>query len=793
MRISYEWLGDFVDLTGVSPQQVADTLTRVGIEVESVTVIDLSQIVIGRVLTQVKHEKARNDLWIHEVDLGSERRTIIAGRDNAGPGSLVPVARPGTVVPNGKEVRDITIAGVPAQGMMCSAAELLLTDDHSGIMVLESGTPGRPLTDLYPLEAILEAEVNSNRPDCLGHLGVAREVAAALDLPMKREFMPSFLGEAEPTGTSMVRVSVEAPDLCARYIGAVITGVSTGPSPAWLQRRLRSAGVRPISNIVDVTNYVLLEYGQPLHTFDLDRIGGAQVRVRRATGGERLLCLDGVERDLGPEMLVIADAERPVAVAGVIGGEETGVTAGTTSILLEAASFDGPSIRSTARALGLRTEASSRFEKRLPPELALAGARRGCALIAELAGGQVHREWPDVYPQPQLPVSVRVAPARVDATLGIHVPLEDAEAILRRLGFSVEIDDDGSWEVLTPVFRLDVVSPEDVTEEIGRMFGYDRVPATLPGRRQSTWSPASPSLERRLDAVREVFAGAGLSECVTPALIGHRTLEAAGVAGPALRVTNALSEDMDTLRTSLIPSLLQVAQHNRNHGTPRVALFEIARAYLSRGGAMEQPHEPLRAGVLAAAGTTPDEGRMGFMRLRSILDAAALALQTPALSFEPGSAPLFHPGRCARVLLGGAPLGWLGELHPSLSQGQDLAGRWAAFEVDLEPLLAASRPARVRGLPRFPAVLRDLAAVVAGEVPAAAVLATAASAGGDLLESVQAFDEYRGSQVAPGLKSLALALTFRSSDRTLTDSEVEDRMAAIRNALETAHAARFRA
>src|ERR1700686_675301 len=376
MRVSYEWLGDFVDLTDVSPKEAAEVLTRLGVEVESLTVVDLSQILIGKVLQQIPHPKSKKPLWIHQVDLGGRVVQIIAGAPNAIPGTLVPVALPGTTVPNGNLVKDMNIAGFKAAGMLCSASELLLSDDHLGILILDDGTPGEPLTTVIPSQAIMEVEVTSNRPDCMGHLGIARELAAGLDRPLKRDFMPAFTGTANPPGRDIVKVTIEDPDLCSRYIGAVIKGVTVGPSPDWMQRRLRASGVRPINNIVDITNYVLLEYAQPLHAFDLSKLSGSEIRVRRAKEGEKLLCLAGIDRVLTPEMLVIADAENPVAIAGVIGGEATAVTNGTTDILLEAATFSGPSVRQTSRAIGLRTEASARFERGLPPELALAGARR---------------------------------------------------------------------------------------------------------------------------------------------------------------------------------------------------------------------------------------------------------------------------------------------------------------------------------------------------------------------------------------------------------------------------------
>src|SRR6266581_8255773 len=593
--------------------------------------VDLSQIVIGKVVEQTKHPKSRNDLWVHLVDLGGRLEQIIAGAPNAVPGSLVPVALPGTTVPNGKVVKDMNIAGFRASGMLCSAAELMLGDDHSGILILDSGTPGQPLTTVIPSQAIMEAEITSNRPDEMGHLGVARELAAGLGRPVKRDFMPSFTGTASPPGRELIKVTIEDPNLCSRYIGGVIKGVKVGPSPDWLQRRLRACGVRPLNNIVDITNYVLLEYAQPLHAFDLAKLNGAEIKVRRARENEKLLGLDGVTRDLTADMLVIADAQRAVALAGVIGGEESAVTSTTTDVLLESATFNGPNVRQTSRTIGLRTEASARFERALPPELALAGARRAAALIAELAGGAVHKDWADVYPRPQQPVRVNLRPALIDEVLGTHVPLEEAESILRRLNFHVKVMGDGEWDVLPPVFRLDVTIPEDLVEEVGRVYGYDRVPPTLPGRRHERWIPATPSLDRRLDAVRDVRAGAGFTETWNPALVSGRKLEALRIAAHAMRVSNPLSDDMDTLRTSLLPSLIDAMALNRDRGRLDVRIYEIAEAYLARVGERNggQPEEPLRLAAIASAGETADEGRDAVYRLKSVLDGCVAAMSAP--------------------------------------------------------------------------------------------------------------------------------------------------------------------
>ena len=794
MRISYEWLGDFLDLDGVTPKEAADVLTRLGIEVESLILVDLSQIVIGKVLEQKKHPKSRNDLWIHQVDLGDHVQQIIAGAPNAVPGSIVPVALPGTTVPSGKLVKDMNIAGEKASGMLASAAELMLGDDHAGILILDRGTPGEPLTTVIPSQAILEAEITSNRPDEMGHLGVARELAAGLDRPMKRDFMPAFTGTADPPGRDLVKVSIDDPDLCRRYIGGVITGVKVGPSPDWLQRRLRACAVRPINNIVDITNYVLLEYAQPLHAFDLGKLAGPEIHVRRARAQEKLLCLDGVERELTPEVLVIADAKDPVAVAGVIGGEESAVTSESTDILLESANFDGPSVRQTSRALGLRTEASARFERALPPELALAGARRAASLIAELAGGKVHREWADVYPRPQEPVRVNLRPALIDDVLGTHVPLEEAESILKRLNFHVKVQGDGQWDVLPPVFRLDVTIPEDLVEEVGRVYGYDRVPPTLPGRRHEKWTPLSPSIDRRLDAAREVLAGAGYSETWNPGLVSGKKLEDLRIAAHAMRVMNALSDDMDTLRTSLLPSLLDAAALNRDRGRLDVRVYEIAEAYLARVGEKkdEQPEEPLRLAAVATAGRSDAEGSSAFYRLKSVLDETIASLSAPGCTYQRAAAELFHPGRCAAVVMDGRQLGYIGELHPSVTAAEKLDGRFVAFEIDVEPLLAAARIPRAEPLPRFPAVERDLAVVVEETVAAGAMLASIKESAGDLLELARAFDEYRGAQVPEGRKSIAFTLTFRSPERTLTDAEVDKVISEIKLGLEKRHRARFR-
>ncbi|HYR47910.1 MAG TPA: phenylalanine--tRNA ligase subunit beta, partial [Candidatus Polarisedimenticolia bacterium] len=515
MRISYEWLGDYVDTNGLSPHDAAEILTMSGTKIESIQVLDLSAIIVGRVLEQKDHPSSNKPLWIHQVDIGGGKVVqIIAGAPNAVAGTLVPVALPGTRVPSGTLVRDAKIAGEAGQGMLCSADELLLGEDREPkIMLLDRGEPGESLAKYIPPDAILEAEITPNRPDCLGHIGVARELGAAAGRDFKANFMPPYIEGVQPPAGELIDVAIDVPDLCSRFVAVPITGVKVGPSPDWVQRRLRAAGVRPISNVVDATAYVMLEHAKPTHVFDAGKLAGKQLHVREAREGESLLCLDGQTRKVGPGMLVVADAKGPVAIGGIIGGEESGVSDATTDVVIESAGWDGVNIRATSRALGLRTDASLRHEKGLAPEMAMAAARRAAALVRDWAGGQVHADWVDVYPRPQEPVRIQLEPQKIDGLLGVIVPPDESQRILRNLDFQVRADD-GTWDVLPPVFRLDVELPEDVVEEVGRIYGIDRIPATLPGSRHTSWNVAPPDDHQW--GLRDVLLGAGFDEVVTP-------------------------------------------------------------------------------------------------------------------------------------------------------------------------------------------------------------------------------------------------------------------------------------
>jgi len=804
MRISYEWLGDYLDTSGLTPDEAAELLTMSGTKIESVQVIDLSAIIVGRVVEQRDHPRSNKPLWIHQVDIGGGKVIqIVAGASNAVAGTLVPVALPGTKVPSGTVVRDGKIAGELAQGMLCSAEELLLGEDKEPrIMLLEVGEPGESLAKYIPIDAIFEAEITPNRPDCLGHLGVARELAAAAGRDFKSDFMPPYIEGVPPPAAELIDVAIDVPELCSRFVAVPITGVKVGPSPGWVQRRLRAAGVRPISNVVDATAYVMLEHGKPTHVFDAAKLAGRQLHVREARDGESLLCLDGQTRKLRSGMLVVADARGPVAIGGIIGGEESGVTDSTTDMIIESAGWDGVNIRATSRALGLRTEASVRHEKGLAPEVAMAGARRAAALVREWAGGQIHSEWVDVYPRPQEPVRIQVEPKKIDALLGVEVPPEESKQILRNLGFQVRAEKDGPWDVLPPVFRLDVELPEDVVEEVGRIYGIERIPGTLPGRRHTKWERSDAS--DREWAMREVLLGAGFEEVVSPALIAHKLLERLGLGDGARALINPMSDELDTMRTSLLPSLLAVARFNQNRTGEHVDVFEMARVYHGTidGGLA---NEPVRLTAITRVGDGAEAGREGFLRLKSVMDRLAADLAASAPAYERSSPigvpakskiswgeSLYHPGRTARVELAGRELGVLGELHPSTLAAFDLDGRAVALDIDVGSLVGAGGERKAAELPRFPAVQRDLAVVADDDVPAGELHATIKEAAGPFLENVRAFDEYRGGQVGEGRKSIAFTLTFRSPERTLTDAEVEGVMAQIKRALEKKHRAGFR-
>ncbi|MDR7496235.1 MAG: phenylalanine--tRNA ligase subunit beta [Armatimonadota bacterium] len=636
--------------------------------------------------------------------------------------------------------------------------------------------------------AVLDLEIASNRPDLLGLVGIAREIAAWTRREVR--LPPDDLADGGAPVRSVAAVKIADPARCARYVAHVITGVRVGPSPPRIAGRLEAAGIRPINNVVDATNYAMLEWGQPLHAFDLERLEGRRIVVRAARPDESLVTLDGVTRPLDPSVLVIADARRPVALAGIIGGAATEIATATTTVLLEAASFQAASVRRAARALGLRTEASARFERGVDPEGTLRAARRCAALIAELAGGTVLRGAVDVYPGRTRRRAITLRLARVPRLLGVEVPADEVVAILSRLGLEVRARG-RTVRAVPPAGRRDLEREEDLIEEVARHWGYERIPEALPvevvqpGRRM-------PSIEVEA-AARDALIRAGLTEALTVSLVTPRLLDRLGLGADdpwrrAVPVQNPLTADHTHLRPCLLPGLLEAVRANVSRRREAVHIFEIGRVFRAGGGAPEE-RKALAVALrgpwgVGAWGEGGGAREVTFFHLRGALDVLAAELRAGELGLEAGGPGWLQPGRAARVLLDGAPLGVAGELHPDAAARFDLPGRTYVAELDLDALLArAVLQPRFAGIPRFPAVRRDVAVVAPEDLPHAAVVAALRATAGELLESVELFDVYAGPPLPPGTRNLAYALSFRARDRTLTGEEVDGLMAHIHAAL----------
>jgi phenylalanyl-tRNA synthetase beta chain len=642
---------------------------------------------------------------------------------------------------------------------------------------------------------VFTLEVTSNRGDWLSAIGLAREIGALTD---KFMHMPGIdLEEAGDTIEKRVTVHIENPDDCPRYVARLIEGVQIGPSPDWMQRRLIECGMRPINNIVDITNYVMLETGQPLHAFDADKIPGGQIVVRRARAGETLRTLDDVERQLNEEILVIADGEKPIAVAGVMGGFDSEVTNETTNILLESAHFQPARVRRGARGLGLNSEASRRFERWVDPNGTHRAADRAAQLLQQYAGGTVAEGAVDRYVQPIVPAAVEMRVTRCNALLGLHLKAETMAQLLERLAFKVTVQGGEDEEVLhveVPTFRRDITREIDLIEEVARVHGYDAIPTTLPPGANTT---AGLSLAQRLEErAKSALLRCGLSEIVTYSLQNEAAVQRAGMPPEdVVKLRNPLSEDYSQLRTSLIPSLLEALEKNARHGA---RLFELGKVYLPRPG-HKQPDERSRIGIALMDGVTAQphwqkrSTSIDFFTLKAVIETMLDEIGAPSPRFQPVANPPFHPGRCAAVSIDAQDVALLGEVHPEVVARYDLTNRAYLAVIDFDAVVRhLSLIKKYTPLPRFPVIDRDLALVLRADVLSADVEAVLRDGGGELLRSVQTFDVYSGPPIPEGFKSLALALRFRAEDRTLTDAEVDASMAKIRAAAERAFDARVR-
>ncbi|MDQ6847096.1 MAG: phenylalanine--tRNA ligase subunit beta [Candidatus Dormibacteraeota bacterium] len=805
MKVSLDWLREYAVLDAPLDTLVQG-LVDTGTEVERVS-RGPAGVVVARVLSLNPVPESTKGVLFADIDAGgAEPIRVITGAPNLTVGDLVPYAPAGTLLPGWDEplgVRAMFGGKYKSPGMLCSATELAVGDDSGGIHHLKRGLPGQPLHEVLALDTVLEVEVTTNRPDCLCHVGIAREMAAAIGETV-REPQTSIADGLLSAASMSMRADVEVDDAsgCPRFSVRIIENVAVAPSPEWMQRRLRAVGLRPINNVVDVTNYVAHEMGQPLHGFDLDRFVAAQgddgraahVRVRRGRG-EQLLCLDGVERTIGDADMAVCAGDVAVSLGGVIGGAGTAVDDATHNVLLEAASWDGPTIRATSKRLGVRTDASALNEKGLSDTLPPFALDRAAALIADLGAGHVLQDSVDVRARPLEPIPpIHVSGAVLSAQLGYHVDATEAATTLARLGFGVEQHGD-ELIVTAPHFRRDVSIVEDVVEEVGRSLGYDRIPSTLPGRRTAvTTLAAEIPIE---DRVKEVLAGAGFDEAITWSFLSRTlagALQGLGAGRTLIPLRNPLTEEWSVLRTSLLPGVVQALAGNLRRGVEEVRLFEMGRAFWegerrsqvagsTRDGAdaglVPLPAEPLLLGAAATVATADGAARQ-IRDLQAVVARLASDLGAGTVGTEPADVPGLRPGRSGWLICSGQAVGVVGELDAASLARFAVRGRVAVAEVQLDALIPADPPPRrYLAPPRYPAVVQDLAVTVADDAQAGDALRTVREAGGTLLESAVLYDEYRDAALGLGRKGWTFRLVFRAPGRTLTSEEARTLQDAI--------------
>jgi phenylalanyl-tRNA synthetase beta chain len=799
VKAPLSWLREYVAVS-LSPWELADRLAMTGTEVERVAEFGvpdqqaLAHFVVGKVLSCEKHPDA-DKLSVCRVDVRErEPRTIVCGAPNVAAGQTVAVSLPGAVLPNGMTIKEAELRGVRSSGMILSEAELAFEQNSPGIMVLpDDWEAGAPLAEKLPVhEQVLEVEVTPNRPDCLSVIGLAREVGAITGEAL-REPGPFHFPVDDREASEDITVEVWDPDLCPRYAARVIRGVKIAESPPWLKARLTMAGMRPINNVVDVTNYVMWATGQPLHAFDLEQVAGRKVIARRASPGESIVTLDGNRRVLSEQMLVIADAEKPSVIAGVMGSLDSEVTEATTNILLEAANFSGPSIMKTSSALGLRSESSTRFEKGIDRNLVPLALDMACQMLTEICGGTVSRGTVDVLADEVHPWELALRPARITTVLGTEVPLQETENILISLGCRVapgQAGADGRPHLLVtvPTFRADLEREIDLIEEVARIYGLEKLPASIPPRRVGRGG-LHPD-QKIVRQIENVLTGAGLNQVMNYSFIDPSWLERLRLTEEDPRrdpvpLANPLSQDQSVMRTFLLPGLLSTAQRNLSVREDRVHVFEVGKTFSRGEGAPTDTlrdtgtREGRRLGLLLMGDPEPPSWVTSGLLTDFYLAKGAVERVLSALGlsagFAPAKEPFLHPGKSAGISLEGRQAGWVGEVHPLVLRAFDLPDGVVAAEIDAEMLVAAAREvALFEDLLTYPAVEQDLALLVDRTLPAEEAVSAVTRAGGELLHDVVVFDVYEGSQVGEGKKSLALRLTFRSAERTLSEAEVHE-------------------
>lgn len=787
MKLPLKWLKDFTIIEADS-KEYADALTLSGSKVEGIEKLgeDIDRVVVGRIISVDKHPDA-DRLQVTQVDVGSETIQIVTGATNIKENDLIPVALDGSTLPGGKKIKKGKLRGVESNGMMCSISELGVTKEEfpnaeeDGIFVLEGDyVLGTDIKEILGLnDTVVEFEITSNRPDCFSILGLARESAATFGTAFKKpEIHVKELGDSVEGQAS---VEIQAPDLCSRYAARIIKNVKIEPSPVWMQERLKAAGVRPISNIVDITNYVMLEYGQPMHAFDLKNLNGQKIIVRRAAQGEKMQTLDGQDRELDDSMLVIADAQRAVAVAGVMGGANSEITDETKTILFESATFNGISVRLTAKKLGMRTEASGRFEKGLDSENVLDSVNRAVQLVEEIGAGTVCKGIIDCYPVKLEKRKIPFNPGRINALLGTDIDAELMKKIFARL----EIEFNDTTDTVTvPTFRPDLECEADLAEEVARFYDYNNIKATLLEGKAAT--VGGRTYKQKIEKIiGQTMQSCGLSEIYTYSFTSPKVFDKinlpqdSDLRNPVV-ITNPLGEDYSIMRTTTLPNMLEVLATNYNRRVEEARFFEMSYVYLPKSLPLtELPCEkPVLTLGMYGGSVNFYELSGAIEELMSVLGIKKFKLQ--AIHDDPS----FHPGRTARLIINGKECGILGEVHPAVSEKFDAAQRNYVGMIDIEPLIESTvlKP-EYKPLPKFPAVTRDIAMLVDDDVPVNQIESQIVSKAGKILEEVKLFDVYKGKQVSDGKKSVAYSILFRASDRTLTDEEVGNAMANIVKAL----------
>ena len=785
MNLSKRWLHDYVNLD-VTDKDFAAALTLSGSKVEGYETEgeELSNIVVARVESLEKHPDS-DHLWICQVNVGAqENLQIVTGAQNLKAGDYVPAALDNSVVAGGKKIKKGKLRGVESAGMLCSLGELGLTVHdfpnaiEDGIFVLGEDcdlTLGMDIREATGFnDVVTEFEITSNRPDCLSVIGLARETAVTYGMDFVEPTPVVEPGEGDVN--DLLKVSIEAPELCYRYVGAVVKNVKIEPSPRWMRERLRASGVRPINNIVDITNFVMLEYGQPMHAFDLRYLEGNEVIVRNAKQGEKITTLDGIERELSEEMLVIADAKKPVAVAGVMGGEYSGIMDDTNTIVFESACFNGPSIRMTAKKLGMRTEASSRFDKQLDPKGCRTILDRALQLVQMLGAGEVVNGAVDCDCSDKTDFTLPFEPEWVNNFIGIDVSADEQKTILERLGCKVE-----NGVITVPSFRGDLRHKADISEEIARFYGYDNIPdRQLAGVATAQYTPEQ-KFER---LINNTMLACGLSELCTFSFISPKSYDKICLPADSLKrscvvISNPLGEDTSVMRTTMLPSMLETLARNYNNRNAKAYLYELGKEYIWKG-TEELPEEPqmLCMGMYGAD--------CNFFTIKGIVEELLYKLGVEDYDVEAVTDnPSYHPGRTAVISKDGKIIGTVGEIHPQVLTNYGIGVKAYAAEISFDACFEMSNLKRTyKQLPKFPALTRDLAFVCKKSEPVLMLEKTIAQAVGKNLESIELFDVYEGSQIPDGMKSVAFNLKLRAADRTMTDEEADSAMKKAVKALE---------